>query len=435
MGSSKNKETTIQQKCNEKLDQCIDFVTDKVQGKKLDDEARTSAKWVLLVASIAVTLYFRHVIYLSVWFITGSGLYFPPSPAISSLMDAVLYTEIALGGVPSGVPEVHYFDRSNYTTDNLWRRAKSMTETAVVRGLFADTGAANWGSEEWVAKYGGQKVNTVVKVDESAHTWQKYYTWADSTLGDVDADIQKGISRVTYGLDELFIKNPHLLKDVEIDRFGYGTDEQFCRQFGMLYGKAGAGKSGGLMWHNAGTSNFLIQQSGYKKVFLINTAHSVFMKPVLAGQFDSGFLASSGYDIIDQMPMTEVLLAPGDALQFPSWVWHSTQTVDAPEGLPTRLAGAEERLDKISIGLTCRFSTAIAAMSNAPLMEFYRSFGWKYGIPLYMPFWGKYVPFARLMVDGYNHFTSSAPAWNDLSDCWSSKRAACAAQGVVEAVA
>lgn len=371
----------------------------------------------------------RHRLILGFWLIFGSELYFPQPSWVNPVMDVIIAAELRMPDRSSELAPVHYIDAKDYSPELLWQKGNRMTETVVVKGLLNTAPTRKWGSEEWIQRYGDQKVITNLATNPNASTHKDFYTLGESTLGEVDTDVQNGIARMTYALDEIFIEHPELAKEVEVERFGFG-DDMICRQMGMLYGSAGAGKLGGLMYHNAGSSNFLMQPSGYKRVRMISNAHSFFMKPMTGSQYDSGYLASTSWDVIERLPTIDVILGPGDTIHFPSWVWHATETLVTPEDEPAVPEGQEERQTKLSIALTCRFPTVFATLYNDAMLELFRTLGFKYGIPQGMPAPFRWVPFMRLMVDTKNYLFDTMPPWNDLDDCWSSKRAACRRQEV-----
>lgn len=386
--------------------------------------------FVAVLASCMALRPIRQRIMLGWWLVFGSGLYIQKTPLVESIMDYIISVELRMPDRSSAIPPVHYINAEDYSSERLWDAGSRMTECTVVRGMLNTARSRKWGSKEWIERYGNQSVIANMKTKGDADSHKEYYALGDTTLGQIDTDIQNDIVRMSYGLDEIFINNPELAKEVEVERFGFG-DARSCRQLGLLYGKAGAGKGGGLMFHNAGSGNFLMQVSGYKLVRLISNTHSLLIKPVLAGEFDSGYLASSPWDLIESLPITDVILAPGDMLHFPSWLWHATETVDAPENEPAVPEGQEERQVKIAAGITCRFPTVWASMHNDPMLEFFRTFGRNtMGMPKAMPGVFHWVPFMRQMVDAKNYWFGTMPPWDDLQDCWSSKRTACRNRGI-----
>jgi len=420
-------------------------------GRKAVQQSVDSAKpkfvRVAVVAAVAAILigaydpgFFwkaRQQALLACWLTFHSKLYVN-SNAFLDLQERVVRTVAAVEWYapdrPTVLPNVHEIDVKDFDAAQMNAITNGFREPIIIRGLLNTAGSRTWGDEDFIAKYGDTSmiINNATSTNLRSNVHDKFYSLEETTLDKLDASIQTGGAVVSYGLDELFQTYPELANEVGVERYGRGGHKQACRQLGMLYGKANAGQRGGLMWHNAISSNFLAQTSGYKRVSLIHNTYSMYFFPTSGSQYDSGFLSSGEWDFIDHIPRTYVDMRPGDVILFPPWLWHATETIPATEGFARVPEGQVERQANINLGVTCRFSAPVAAFRNDAQLSFFRQFGSKYGQSSDGAALLRYVPYYSQVMEYVREVTGTMPAWDDLDDCWASKRTACRRKNVNE---
>lgn len=231
-----------------------------------------NAKLIVPATFVLLAFYFgtwrlRQMFWLSQWLMLEANLYMKPWPSAHPFFSMIARLEWHAPDRPAVVPPLHEFNASDFDASKAYDIAKGNTEVLVVRGLFDDAPSRSWGNEEFVRKYGRTKmvINNGTGANSMSHRHQEFYKIVDSNLQTLDESIHRGDSVVSYGIDEIFTQNPELADEVDVDRLGRGNHRQACRQLGMLYGRARAGQAGGLMYHNAISSNYLMHLDSAKQ--------------------------------------------------------------------------------------------------------------------------------------------------------------------------
>jgi hypothetical protein len=307
---------------------------------------------------------------------------------------------------PSFIPEILAED---YTWDHFLEVSHTMTRAVVIRGLFNGSEALKtYGTKEWVANHNDFDLQEI----KHKGGFKSDYTLSSADFVEYMQDIRDGNYRYSYGLDELYTRYPELIPDLEHERYGKhdGRDYNFCRSIALFTSSAGPG----IKWHNADSPNLGMMIKGRKTFHLIDAKYSFFLGP--EGKVDpyaTGFSARSPEYIVKQVPEMNVTISPGDVIFVPTWWWHSVDSHNV-EGDPSKLCMMN----------TCRFSEIRSAVTIGPVLEVFRHTGFINWMHPKVPLIFRWVPYFRVLQDGFRQYFNLYPHWDD-EDCFSSKKKAC----------
>ena len=114
-------------------------------------------------------------------------------------------------------------------------------------------------------------------------------------------------------------------------------------------------------------------------------------------------------------PKTTVVLRLWDFLYNPPWSWH-------------RVTNKADKETKLVVMSSCRWSDVGTALCLSSGLELYKSLGWGAFLHPSAPLWLQWVPFFRVVQDGFREYFSLMPSFGDASyneDCFSSKAEGC----------
>jgi hypothetical protein len=344
---------------------------------------------------------------LALYMPTTSNLYFAPPALFTGIWNAYLLTDVEFS-LPKETQMTDAIEL--FAEDYSWAKFKEVsdgfTRPVILRGLFASSAAVKtFGSDEWLASHGNFTLQTII---DRAKTYQYNYDFEDVQIEEYISDIKAGKFRYSYGLNEIYVKYPELVGDLEIERFANAKKPVFCRSIALFVSSAGRG----LKWHNADSSNLAMQIQGSKIFYMIDPKYSMFMGPQgNADPYATGFSCRSPKSVIDRVPRIKAHVHPGDVIFTPVWWWHSIET----------FADAETKLNVLN---TCRYNEAINALRINPTLELIRHMGFVNWIHPKLPIAVRWIPFFRVFQDGIRQWFNAMPDY-DSEDCFSSKRKAC----------
>ena len=306
---------------------------------------------------------------------------------------------------PEQIPEIH---GDEYSLQKLLALSDNGKKPVIVRGFMNSSKAfSEAGRPEWVQKY--QDFNLVEVFlnpgehwdhNKSSIKWVRFPAYVEK--------IQQDVGGYAFGMDEMLIRYPEIYDSLDLQKLQVG-----CRSLSLQVN----GQGEGLKYHIENHPNFVHCYHGSKTWEIINYRFSIFFAPRLpSGSLSFGYYPSVT-EMMEWLPKSTIVLNPGDSLYNPPWSWH-------------KVRNTADKETKLVVAAACRWSDVSTAVRLSSALELHKSFGWEAFLHPSMPLWLRWVPFFRVLQDGFRESFSLLPSFGEAGyheDCFSSKAKACEA--------